>query len=333
MAHEDFAIVIGISRYAYLRCLQGPVKDAEDFKEWLIKAAEVKDSHIKSILSDDPPNPGDRPIHAEIDRAFLEVFQEARQCQARRLYVYFAGHGCSAEVDHVALLMASATLDTLNDGLNAVSYHEGLARRALFPEQVFFYDCCRNYERRAHGRIPIWTYDDPAPGAENVTQLILYASGFTQYAYERAIHYSERRGLFTKALLEGLNGKAPKRQGGEWVVTSESLVPYVTQRLEELARHEGLRQNLSRGPVGRVRELVLARVNPPLQKVSVTSGVPGGEVVVKDENMEEIEPRVPLVEGKAELELIPGLYYIVVEPGNSGRVVSVGGDEAIAVSL
>lgn len=333
MANEDFAIVIGISRYPKLKDLEGPVKDAEDFKDWLVNLAEVPDANIKKVVSDNPPKPGNRPILNEIDDAFDELFSAASQIQARRLYIYFAGHGCAAESNHVALIMANATMETLNNSLNTSTYHEGLVRRALFPEQIIFYDCCRNYDSRVRGRDPYWTTNDPVPGTPDVTQFILYAAAFTQYANERVLDYSDRRGLFTKALLEGLRGQAAKRIAGDWYVTTESLPLYVQTRLQQLIEENqlNLRQTVARG-AGRIKELILAKVAPQLQQVSVKTNGVAGELVVKNGKLKEIM-RLPIAAGTVQLQLAPGRYVLSVEPGNLGEIVEVPEGVPTAVTL
>ncbi|PLS78587.1 MAG: hypothetical protein CYG59_17720, partial [Chloroflexi bacterium] len=293
MAAEDYAVVIGISRYPSLRDLEGSVKDAMDFIEWLKGPAKVPTENIKDVLSKSDPDPGDTPILQQIDEAFLEVMNAGRARPVRRLYVYFAGHGCAQEVRHVALLMANANLDLLNRSIDTLSYHDGLARSAVFPEQIIFYDCCRNWEQRVKGREPEWTPKEPGPGVADVVQFVLYAAGFTQYANERPIspEYSTRRGLFTRALLDGLNGGAAVRQGGEWVVTTRRLVPYLVSRLKYLTRAEGVRQELSWNPAGPARDLVLAPVDTPtLQAVSVgiTTLPAPSELIIEDDRAREI---------------------------------------------
>lgn len=284
---NDYALVVGIKRYPDLKDLQGPVQDAEDFLTWVTGPGAVPAANVQAIFSDTPPKPGDRPVLEEIDRAFDVLFKRASKKPARRLYAYFAGHGCSAEPDHLAFLMANASMDYLNRAMNAPEYHRGLAKRPVFKEQVMFYDCCRNYDKRIRGRQPEWTDDAPAAGADDIKQFVMYAAAFTQFANEKVIDYSERRGLFTKALLEGLKGEAPTRVGGKWVVTTGSLVPYVTNRLQELAKQFQLRQKPSLGP-GTSDDLILAEVQPKLQTVMLT-GVPDGTVVIVcDDRLKEI---------------------------------------------
>lgn len=331
MQENDYAVVVGISRYPKLKDLQGPTQDAEDFLRWLAKTGEVPGTNIEKVLSDAAPNPGDRPVQEEIDRAFDKVFQKAKTKQGRRLYFYFAGHGCSAAADHIALLMANASMDYLNYALNAPSYHDGLARKPLFREHLIFYDCCRNYDRRVRGRDAPWTTEDPGVGAADVKQFILYGSAFTQYANERAIDYSDRRGLFTKALLEGLE-KAAVRKEGRWVVTTDSLVPYVAKRLKQLAKKFELIQEPSRGP-GIAVDIVIAEITPTFYKVTVEYSTDGAEVIVKNQKLKEIK-RATIEGGKVQFELVPGLYQFAVAGDESRACLEeVEPDQPLVVTL
>src|SRR5262249_33775241 len=158
MPRDDYyALVIGIARYPHLRPLQGPVMDAKCFCKWLLGWGEVPPENLWVItsgeeaggnppvcVSDGPlenhpdravievtveerferacrghPPAGGHPIQDDIDTAFRELFKKARQGRPQRLYVYFAGHGCSKEFHHVALVMANATGDELEQSLNA----------------------------------------------------------------------------------------------------------------------------------------------------------------------------------------------------------------------
>lgn len=214
------------------------------------------------------------------------------------------------------------------------SYHEGLARRALFPEQVIFYDCCRNWDHRVQGRIAPWSNDPPTPGAAAVTQFILYAAGFTEYANERALEYSTRRGLFTKALMEGLNGRAVKKVGEEWIVSTEKLVPYVVERLDQLTKVFGVRQQLGWNPAGRpITHLDLAKVaTPGLFPLFVTTQFPGTNIIVRDDHLQEFQ-RKTLFEHRASFDLPPSSYCVHVEPGGHGRIVEVGPGKPSTITL
>jgi len=342
MPDTDFAVVIGISNYPGLRKpVQGAVRDADRFIDWLKDPAGVPDNqiHIKRLVSKDPPDPGMNPVITEIDDAYEKVFAQAENRRAgniapRRLYVYFAGHGCSQGSQHMALLLGDASRRYLNRSLDSSSYHDGLVRNAVFPEQVFFYDCCRNFDRRVVGRRSPWSDDDPSPGAANVRQIIFYAAGFTEYANETVFKYNEQQqGLFTMALLEALNGGGAVRQGNEWVITAYKVAYYVHQRLDELTKPMRLRQHLGWYPGG-VDDLVLAPTTTPmLHNVHVSTQRPGTEIVVYDETVENEVERRPLVTNAVEFDLPAGNYVVALKPTGPKRIMPIGPGEPTMVEL
>jgi Caspase domain len=239
----DFAIVIGILYFdSDLPKLEGTVADAKDFYEWLIEDAGVPNEHIELLLSD--PNQLVYPQKDDIDGAFLTLFEKAkRHGNPRRFYMYFAGHGAASKNDELCLIMANASKNTLNRCLNTLSYHQWLKQQALFLEQLFFYDCCYLFDQRVEGMICPFTNPDPNPKnwkpdsqTVQVVQHFFYASKFTQKAYERS-HFSStnKRGHFTKALMEGLRGAAIKKKLNLWMITTDCLGEYISRRVAHLA--------------------------------------------------------------------------------------------------
>ena len=219
-ADSDAALVVGIADYPFLNPLDGSVRDAGRVADWLMTRGGLPEANLELVLSDGRPQ--GHPILQEIDDAFDRIFEQARsRGTARRLYVYFAGHGCSREIEHVALLMANADLQRLNRAMNASEYRDALAQR-LFPEQIYLFDCCRNYDRSVTGRGPEWTFDEATAPMQDSIQVVLYAAGFTEYANERNLIYDHKRGLFTEALIEGLNGAAASGDlsGGDGIVST-----------------------------------------------------------------------------------------------------------------
>jgi Caspase domain len=314
-AEYDAALIIGIAHYPWLRTLEGPVEDAERMAGWLRTHGRLADENVKLIVSSTERE--GRPLLQEIDDAFADVFSKAAAHKtARRLYVYFAGHGCSQEIKHLALLMANANLDNLNRAVNATTYREALTQR-LFPEQIYFFDCCRKYDNSIKGRDPEWTFDQSKPPLPDSIQVVLYAAGFTESANERHLIYSHRRGLFTEALLEGLNGAAAgvgERSSG--MVTTARLIPYVRDRLDELTRAEHVRQHMWHEIRGARDSLVLATgVTPWRQSVRVL--VPQGttRVQVLDSHDRLVEDRkVAPDQLSIDIELELTTYTLVAEP-------------------
>ena len=125
MNDQDFAIIIGIDGYPQLPLLNGAHEDAMEFKKWLVSPdggwLPDSDSNIQILLSPDGivANPAKAfPKKDDIDIA-LDSFGlgnpnfEGRI--GRRLYFYFSGHGVGPNFDDVAILMANASINHLNN--------------------------------------------------------------------------------------------------------------------------------------------------------------------------------------------------------------------------
>jgi hypothetical protein len=157
--------------------------------------------------------------------------------------------------------------------------------------------------------------------------VVLYAAGFTQYANERHLLYSERRGLFTEALLEGLNGDAATFDAASdsWVVCSDRLISFVYDRLKELTSGEQVEQDLWTDPRGVPRHLVLSTgVEPRLLQVIVKAPAGASQITLLDEHLLPIESR-PVLDSRDTItfELSPGQYVIRAEPGGPAEVISL----------
>ena len=134
MNSEDFAIVVGINAYPQLTPLRGALQDANMFKNWLIspKGGDLPDTNVKTILSPDgfASDPFDAsPIKRDIDRALRDfglgnIDLEDPQPIGRRLYFYFSGHGVGPNFDEVAMLMADAGPNFLNNNVGMRPYQE-----------------------------------------------------------------------------------------------------------------------------------------------------------------------------------------------------------------
>jgi hypothetical protein len=332
----DHALVIGIADYDGLRPLQGPTGDAERMALWLEKEGGVPGANIE-LLRSSPEGPR-RPVLDEIDDALDRVLKEGKASGcARRLYVYFAGHGCAGEIEHLALLMANANLDHLNNSMNAGEYRTALATR-VFPEQVYFFDCCRNYDPAVTGRGPSWTRTPDSPPVSGLTQVVLYAAGFTEFANERHLVYSERRGLFTEALLEGLRGAAAMydARSGEGVVRTDRLIPYVRDRLDQMVRQERVRQHLWHRTEGTLTSLDVAMgVVPRTQSVQVRLPPGTSEIEVFDDRGTLVLRNTTYGSGRVEVHLEMAVFTIRAQPsGMSSEPVRVlPSEEPIVVEI
>lgn len=338
---RHFAVVIGINHYPLIDAdLENAHADAQAVRDWLVNEASVPKANVKLVQSKNVRNKP-TPLNDQIDGAFEEVFEGAQQVAGdRRLYIYFAGHGTSQQQRHVALLTAGFSPNYLGRSLDTELYHDALSRRDLFRQQIIFYDCCRNRDWSISGRGPEWASEKGVtPASALVEQWILYAAGFTQFANARQMIYSTRRGLFTRALLEGLRGEAARREGEEETVSMLSLADYISARLMQLTQEENLgSQILSWNPAGMYGNPVLMRrpvpsptTAAPRQKtfrVHVLAGSPAATIVLHDGRFQVIRT-VPVIDGEAVITVPPGTYILQAVPPPE---IAVSPFQALAVT-
>lgn len=303
---RDFAVVVGVDKYANdFGELKGAVRDAQKMRSWLRGSGGVPAEHIFSVWSEQ----SGKPVLLKVEKAFKLLRESASGHPNRRLYVYFAGHGLAVEQHHANLLMADASAEELNQGLDAESYQRQLARIPWFEEQIFFYDCCRpnddDHARRGTGAK--WTLELTA-FAKEVKQVVHFATSWDSMAYERpSAAEREHRGLFSTALLEGLAGYAAVRRFGAWVVTAQSLNGYIQRRMEELTKLHGVNQqpDVSGDPSDRI--ILAENVTPKRVKVRVSAPDTEQKLIVL--NHEDLEVAcAKLRGGRATVDLIPHSY-------------------------
>jgi len=248
----------------------------------------------------------------DIDEAYVEFGLGEKTRVGRRLYFYFAGHGLAPNFDEVALLMANASRQLLGSNLGVHKYRRFLRNAAPFDEVVFILDCCRDFEDRAEPQGPEFTLRLNEDRAPLVQDYLVMAAEYGRKAFEpEETKSGDRRGLLTKALLEGLRDPQRKAVDRDGKITAASLSAYIKQRVPELAKNARLNQTpeIPAAP----EKLVFATVSQPTFKhrrmrVTAAAGL-GGELVLVDGLDREIERR-PAEQTPWERSLDPGLYAL-----------------------
>jgi len=248
-----FALVIGISRYpGGYSLLLGPANDAKAFATWVTSPSGggVPRENVARCIT--PARgamtlPTARPTKVKIDDALWLLRNKARDAykelpeeersqarRASRLYIYMAGHGIMPRGGEAALLDARAQ-PTRHTNLEIARYGSWFRRDGTFAELCIFADCCRNYELLA----TLWgpDFDEPAELGEPVSALVGYATTAGDLAREESARFDpevppdERRGYFSRALIDGLKGEAIHPRTG--YVTAASLANYVRTQVTE----------------------------------------------------------------------------------------------------
>ncbi len=317
MGERDYAVVIGVGRYdGDLARLDSPVENAKRVAAWLVEHAGLPTDNVKLVLSKEEGRY--TPDRDEVDAAFGYLVTEASRAGGRRLYVYYSGHGTARKLHGVFLQMANAAFT--GRALDTEEYQEHLGGWPGFREELFLYDCCRTDDNRGGGLGPGFKLPRTPAGAPRPVQIVGYGASRDQEAREFPDETGEKRSLFTRALLEGLEGRAarPDDDGG-WIVTTRSLEAYARRRVEQLIKPHVVPPQTPTFDTFGADSFVLAKHGQPM-RVPVKVKAPASQKSVEARNKEWGEVNTELLEdGEATLLVVPGLYTLTTDGGCAPR--------------
>jgi hypothetical protein len=243
---NDYAIVIGIDDYPGYRPLEGAISDAKDFVGWLgddVEDGGLPGSNCKTIYSTSSPL---IPLQEQIDEAFDGIFASIpRGVLARRLYVYFSGHGTAESNLITNLCLANWMQRFPNRALDAREYLQLVMKLGKFQEIIMFLDCCRVRLVSARGHFPDFSAPSPGEHASEARFFLANATEFLNSSYEAATSTDSSsngplvRGYFTRTLMWALRGAVAAPGGG---VPASKLKQYLEENVPELAKRDGFVQ-------------------------------------------------------------------------------------------
>ena len=245
--NEDFALIIGINDYtplseSGLMTLGGAINDANHFEAWVTKpdGGNVPSANCFKIISVPIPL---QPIQEEIDTTITDMINliETRGGSARRLYFYFAGHGLGSlgNTSDTALCLATWSELRRNTALSSEAYKDVIRQFGYFEEIIFLVDCCRITKINVNPMHPSFAPPMPSPSAGRTKLFVGYATQYQDQSFEIEVGGSEMRGVFTKALIDGLNGAAANQNG---IINADSLRDYLILQTPIEAQKQGFKQ-------------------------------------------------------------------------------------------
>jgi hypothetical protein len=352
MAADDWAIVVGVRSYPGLGDLDGPENDARAFHEWVTSArgGQVPPGQVTLILSSNyrPPFPSvvdAEPTAERVERAFDRLTQLAednsRQGKGlragRRLYLYLAGHGCAPAFEEAALLMANATRLRAGYHIPGRPWANWFFRSGYFDEVVLFMDCCRESYPQAPLNLPPYI-DRTAPDAISVGRRFYgFGTKWSRLTREKPIN-GVPRGVFTVALIEGLNGAAAEPDGR---VTAASLGDYLYNGMRSFLTEAELKDpevpkepDLVYDPHAG-RSFVLVTAEPPrfLVRVRLPDNSGGQVVQVLSSLRFRQEQAATATPPVWEVQLPRGMYLVQIPGMGKQAVVEVNGTGGVDVTL
>ncbi len=350
MNAHDHAVVIGISRYAdagkepaWIGNLNGPDNDAAAVAAWLRKPdggglPEANLSVISSAEEPDRPPKGRAPEQGCVERALNDLARlpptaYENQYAGRRAYIYVSGHGIATQPDEAALVTAEAEHERpLN--ILITSWIEWYFTAGHFEELVLWVDCCATRASLAFLK-PCDRNRVVGPNSGTARRFVAYAAAFNKMAVERQMDDGKWHGVFTWALLKGLEGGASRNGTGG--VTGNGLREYLHSNMSSFLALEQRVSAVSQDPVfGTTDELSFAGSAAKAEftvKLRFPEKCVGKKATICVDAASPISAETKLQEADWVVPLEAGTYVVFVpdEKVVHPFTVNGGGDELITI--
>ncbi len=270
-APDDYALVIGVNDYPLwnkgAKSLKGSVKDAQDFRAWLVakNGGGLPPKNVKLVVSKRKPL---GPRQWVIDDAFRKIRVLSEGKTRRRLYFYFSGHGHSraGSWQQQSLCLANWSPADAGAALHLESYIKASIGCLKFSEAVFFLDCCR-----VRAVVPLGQQSELEcgdPNSRNRYSALLFGSDQYEPTFEGEVS-EEIRGYFTAGLLKVL--KKGTIELGDLLEQLRVIVPDLARPKEQTVRAVPADRKIYLGPPHR---------KPPSENYAAVGAVVGTDVTI-----------------------------------------------------
>lgn len=232
---QTFAIVLGVSKYKYVRPLAYADKDAQLFSNYLRSpgGGSVKEENIFLLLNDKASN----------SNFWGKGFQwlKAKSLQrGDRLFIYLAGHGDAIDEDQFFFLgydcnpQGDKNNYLVSGAIQLYNLKKKIANETAKGVEVFFVmDACRSNE--LPGGVTGQNFLNSAISEKRAGEIIMLATGAGQESLEDA-SIGTGQGLFTYYLVDGLSGVADTIGGADKKVTFREIQAYVDRNVPFVAQ-------------------------------------------------------------------------------------------------
>lgn len=231
---QTFAIVMGISRYKYVRPLAYADKDAELFRDYLKSpgGGSVKDDNIFCLLNEEANN----------SNFWGKGFQwlKAKQLQqGDRLFIYLAGHGDAIDEEQFFFLgydcnpKGDKNNYLVSGAIQLYNLKKKIGKETNKGVEVFFImDACRSNE--LPGGAEGQNFLNMAISEKKVGDIMMLATAAGQESLED-VSIGNGHGLFTYYLVDGLSGLADTEGAPDNKITFKEIKSYVDKNVPSLA--------------------------------------------------------------------------------------------------
>lgn len=234
---QTFAMIMGISKYKYVRPLTYADKDAEMFRDYLRSpgGGKLGEDNIYMLLNE----------QATLANFYTKGFQwlKVKKLQkGDRLFIYLAGHGDAIDEDQFFYLAydcnpAGDKNNYLVGGaIQLYNLKKKIASETNKGVEVYFImDACRSNE--LPGGAEGLNFLNSAISEKRVGEIIMLATGAGQESLEDA-SIGSGHGLFTYYLVDGLSGLADGGPAPDEKITLAEIQSYVNKNVPAIAQQQ-----------------------------------------------------------------------------------------------
>ncbi len=232
---QTFAMVMGISKYKYVRPLTYADKDAEMFRDFLKSpgGGKLSDDNIYTLLNE-------QATSANFYTKGFQWLKVKKLQKGDRLFIYLAGHGDAIDEDQFFYLTydCNPAGDKNNYLVGGAIQLYNLKKKiagetAKGVEVYFIMDACRSNE--LPGGSEGQGFLNQAISEKRAGEIIMLATGAGQESLEDA-SIGSGHGLFTYYLIDGLTGAADSSGTLDNKITLEEIKKYVEKNVPQIAQ-------------------------------------------------------------------------------------------------
>ncbi len=232
---QTFAIILGISKYKYVRPLTYADKDAEMFRDYLKSPAggKISEDNIFILLNE-------QALSTTFWSKGFKWLDAKKLQKGDKLFIYLAGHGDAIDEDQFFYLTydCNPAGDKNNymagGNIQLFNLKKKIAKETVKGVDVYFImDACRSNE--LPGGSEGQNFLNTAISEKRAGEIIMLATGAGQESLEDAT-IGTGHGLFTYYLVDGLTGAADSSGTVDNKITLEEIQKYVDKNVPAIAQ-------------------------------------------------------------------------------------------------